>query len=67
MQRVWAGSTDKYDNKQTNQHVSRKMTGIMIGEWPYQSQSTTKTTYDGLELKRQRKQNEEKNYKTKRA
>lgn len=52
------------NNKQTKQNVSRKTT--LIGEWPYQSQSTTKITYDGLELERQRKQKEEKN-KTKRA
>ncbi len=49
-------------NKTTSKPIKTSLEdeSILIGEWPYQSQSTTKTTYDGLELKRQRKQKEEK-------
>lgn len=48
-------STDKSNDKPTNQNVSKKRKSIMIGGWPYQSQSTTQTTYDGRDLKRQKK------------
>lgn len=37
--------------------------GILIGGWPYQSQSTTKTTCDGFELERQKEKKQQKTKK----